>query len=204
MTQEGIRGDEEAPTNDMVLKTLFTRMIAGAADQTNCYFSSRVDKMGSHASQLAKSVCIYSPFQFLFWYDRQAGSPNDTGGGGGVNSIIKETSELKFFDDLPVVWDDTKVLSGYPGEYIIMARRKGSDWFVACLNGAGERNFEIPLNFLDKGVTYQAILYSDDPEMDTQTKVGTEKMEVNRDNVLNRIVLPQNGIVLKISPQKSN
>ncbi|HEX5551890.1 MAG TPA: glycoside hydrolase family 97 N-terminal domain-containing protein, partial [Chitinophagaceae bacterium] len=38
MTQEGVRGDEESPPNDMVLKTLFTRMIAGAADQTNCYF----------------------------------------------------------------------------------------------------------------------------------------------------------------------
>ncbi|MCK5465740.1 MAG: glycoside hydrolase family 97 N-terminal domain-containing protein, partial [Bacteroidales bacterium] len=68
MTQEGIRGDEESPDNAMVLNTIFTRMIAGAGDHTNCYFDNRVDeKMGSHASQLAKLVCVYSPWQFLYW-----------------------------------------------------------------------------------------------------------------------------------------
>src|SRR6185312_7462900 len=75
LTQEGIRGDEESPDNQKVLVTLFTRMIAGAGDQTNCYFAPRVDKMGSHASQMAKAICIYSPWQFLYWYDRPEDSP---------------------------------------------------------------------------------------------------------------------------------
>ncbi|MCF6356440.1 MAG: glycoside hydrolase family 97 N-terminal domain-containing protein, partial [Draconibacterium sp.] len=44
MTQEGIRGDEASPDNEMVLKTIFTRMIAGAGDHTNCYFDKRVDE----------------------------------------------------------------------------------------------------------------------------------------------------------------
>src|SRR3546814_2332613 len=79
LTQEGVTGDEESPPNDIVLNTLFTRMIAGAADQTNCYFAPRIANMGSHASQLAKAICIYSPLQFLFWYDRPEDSPLHTG-----------------------------------------------------------------------------------------------------------------------------
>ncbi|MDP4283610.1 MAG: glycoside hydrolase family 97 N-terminal domain-containing protein [Bacteroidota bacterium] len=76
LTQEGIRGDEESTDNHNVLITIFTRMIAGAGDQTNCYFTPRVDeKMGSHASQMAKSICIYSPWQFIYWYDRPENSP---------------------------------------------------------------------------------------------------------------------------------
>src|SRR3546814_12803933 len=115
-------------------------MIAGAADQTNCYFAPRIANMGSHASQLAKAICIYSPLQFLFWYDRPEDSPLHTGGGGGVKPVIRETPELQFFDNLPAVWDDTKVLAGYPGEYIAVASRQkrseesrvGTEWVSTC------------------------------------------------------------------------
>ena len=83
MTQEGIRGDEESTPNDMAINTIFTRMIAGAGDQTNCYFAERVtEQMGSHTSQMAKSICIYSPWQFVYWYDRPFGSPVKKGGAG--------------------------------------------------------------------------------------------------------------------------
>jgi len=62
MTAEGIRGDEESPSNEHTLITLFTRMIAGVGDNTICYFADHVDgRMGSHASQLAKAVCLYCP-----------------------------------------------------------------------------------------------------------------------------------------------
>ena len=61
LTQEGIRGDEESHYTQQTITTLFTRMIAGSADNTNCYFTDRVDKMSSHVAQMAKAVCIYSP-----------------------------------------------------------------------------------------------------------------------------------------------
>jgi alpha-glucosidase len=71
LTQEGIRGDEESPANLHTLITVFTRMLAGQGDNTICYFNERVDlKMGSHASQLAKAVCLFSPLQFSYWYDK--------------------------------------------------------------------------------------------------------------------------------------
>jgi len=70
MTQEGIAGDETKPSNSLTLTILFTRMLAGAGDNTICYYDGRVDENASHAYQLAKSVCFYSPWQFLYWYDR--------------------------------------------------------------------------------------------------------------------------------------
>lgn len=71
ITQEGIRGDEESPSLDQAIYTLFNRMICGAGDYTNCYFAERVtEKMGGRAGQLAKLVAIYSPWQFVYWYDR--------------------------------------------------------------------------------------------------------------------------------------
>ena len=122
MTQEGIRGDEESPDNAMVLKTVFTRMIAGAGDHTNCYFAGRVDeKMGSHASQLAKLVCVYSPWQFVYWYDRPPDSDISEIGAGGSRNRILEVPELVFIDEVPTVWDDTRVIDGFPGEFAIIA-----------------------------------------------------------------------------------
>jgi len=70
MTQEGIGGDETSPSNTQTLTILFTRMLAGAADNTICYYDGRVDRNATHAYQLAKAVCFYSPWQFLYWYDR--------------------------------------------------------------------------------------------------------------------------------------
>jgi alpha-glucosidase len=185
----------------MVLNTLFTRMIAGAADQTNCYFAPRVDKMGSHASQLAKAVCIYSPLQSLFWYDRPEDSPVNKGGAGGSPFTITETQELKFFDQLPVAWDDSKVLAGYPGKYVTVARRKGQDWFIGCINGKKGREFDINLSFLAKGVQYDADIYYDDPSLQTATKVGIEKIIVNSASVIKRDILGGNGLAIHLSPK---
>lgn len=202
LTQEGVRGDEESPTNDVVLKTLFTRMIAGAADQTNCYFSPKVKQMGSHASQLAKAVCIYSPLQFLFWYDQPAVAPMQSGVKTGTKTIIEETPELKFFDHLPTVWDDTKILGGYPGQYIIMARRKGQDWFVGGINGEQGRQFDVDLRFLDPGIVYQAVIYSDDPTVKTSTAVSVKTIRVNSKSRIREKVLAQNGIAVWLSPKR--
>ena len=90
LTQEGIRGDEESPSLDQAIYTLYNRMICGAGDYTNCYFAERVtEKMGGRAAQLAKLVAIYSPWQFVYWYDRPEKSPRRAGGAGSAESVIK-------------------------------------------------------------------------------------------------------------------
>jgi alpha-glucosidase len=190
MTQEGIGGDETSPSNTQTLNILFNRMIAGAADNTICYYDGRVARNATHAYQLAKAVCFYSPWQFLYWYDRPQTSPPRAGGAGGSRG----------FDNCPTVWDDTKVIHGSIGEYAVMARRSGGNWFIGCMNSGKPRNFNVPLEFLDAGSKYIAHVYSDDPAVPTRTHVKIERFVVDRDTELKISVSAKGGQAVRIVP----
>jgi alpha-glucosidase len=200
MTCEGVRGDEESPSNTHTLITMFTRLIAGPADNTICYFTPRVtEKMGSHASQLAKAVCIYSPWQFLYWYDRPEGSPgSEKLKQSGGKALIGNEPELEFFDAVPTVWDDTRVIEGEPGMYGTIARRSGGRWFIGSINGAAQHTVKIPMDFLDDGIKYTAFVYSDDPAVQTRTHVKIEKKTVDRKSILIFDLKPNTGLAIRI------
>ena len=197
LTQEGIRGDEEAVKSDQVLVTIFSRMIAGAGDQTNCYFTDRPEKMGSHATQLAKTICIFSPLQFLFWYDRPAQNPADTSE-QKLNGFIRNVQELEFFKSLPTVWDDTRILEGEIGKYVTIARRKNEDWFIGSINGSDDRQLTIDFNFLGKQKKYKASIYSDDPASASITKVKVDEKIITSNSRLTFPVNKNNGLAIQI------
>lgn len=200
MTQEGIRGDEESPSTQHTLTTLFTRMIAGAGDNTNCYYAPRVtEKMGGHAAQLAKAVLLYSPWQFLYWYDRPPASPHKKGGVGASTGIIGEEKELDFFKALPTVWEDTKVLEGAIGRYATIARKSEGGWFIGSLT-AEEREVEIALDFLDTDQKYEAKIYLDDPEKRRSTGVRIEEKTVEKGAVLKYALGADRGMTIMIWP----
>ena len=203
ITQEGIRGDEESTPNDVVINTIFTRMIAGAGDQTNCYFADRVTGMGSHASQMAKAICIYSPWQFVYWYDRPIGSPSKKGGAGGSEGGIPEIEDLSFYDQLPTVWSDTRVIDGYPGEFAIIARKNKGSWFLGAITGTVNFESTIKLNFLESGKEYVATIYSDDSLLNTRTNLRIENMTVTNKVELPVEILRQNGLAIIFS-EKTN
>lgn len=185
LTQEGIRGDEESPANSHTLITMFTRMLAGAGDNTICYYNDRVDnKMGSHASQLAKAVCLFSPLQFLYWYDKA--------------SNIGQEPELEFFNNIPTVWDETKVLHAKIGEYGVIARKKGDEWFIGGINGEKARTLDIKFSFLDEGKKYSAIVYSDDPGVQSKTHVRTDSSIVGRTSIFHVRLAANNGIAIRL------
>jgi len=202
MTQEGIAGDETAPSNTQTLTILFTRMLAGAADNTICYFDERVEKNASHAYQLAKAVCLYSPLQFLYWYDRPLGSRGASRNPDGSypHNVISEEPELEFFDHVPTVWDDTKVVHGRIGEYAVIARRSGQNWFIGCMNAGTPRTLDVPLGFLDKPKRYVAHIYSDDPAVPTRTHVKIERFLVTSETVLRTAMSAQGGQAVRIVP----
>jgi alpha-glucosidase len=189
MTCEGVRGDEESPSNEQTLNTMFTRSVAGAADYTVCYYAPRVDeKMGSHGTQLAKAVCIYSPWQFLYWYDKP--------------STVGDEPELEFFDHVPTVWDDKIVIEGEIGKYGTIARRSGDEWYIGSINGNGPHTVKIVFDFLDAGKNYTAFIYSDDESVKTRTKVKIEKKQVKKGSELTFDIKPDNGLALRIVPEK--
>jgi hypothetical protein len=100
LTQEGIRGNEEFPDAAQGTILPFTRMLAGAGDHTFCWLDPRLKNTWGY--QLAHAVVIYSPLQFLYWYDRPA-------------AFTSESAGMEWFKNLPTVWDDTRVLDGHPG-----------------------------------------------------------------------------------------
>ncbi len=203
MTQEGIRGDEESAPNDMVINTIFTRMIAGAGDQTNCYFSERVpEKMGSHVSQMAKTICIYSPWQFLYWYDRPEGSPTKKGGAGNTKDVIPEIPDLAFFDQIPTVWDETRIIDGYPGEFAVIARKSIDCWYLGAITGTKGLLLDVDLKFLDEGRTYKATVFTHDSSLTTVTKVKIREIEVNSKSDFEYQILEQNGLAVIFTPLK--
>ncbi len=184
MTQEGISGDETKPSNQQTLTILFTRMLAGAGDNTICYYDGRVTQNACHAYQLAKAVCVYSPWQFLYWYDRPDTSPQRTGGAGGGANRIGDEPELEFFARMPTVWDETRVIHGRIGQYAVIARRSGDDWFLGAMNGPEPRELNVPLDFLAPAARYTAHVYSHDESVPTRTHVRIDRKEVTAETTL--------------------
>jgi hypothetical protein len=184
VTAEGIRGNEEMPdaTHNTILP--FTRFIAGGADYTICYFDKRIKT--THAHQLALAAIFYSPLQTLFWYD--------------VPSDYHQEPELEFWDKIPTVWDETKVLQGAPGEYISTARRKGDDWYIGTITNNNKRKVTLSFNFLPPGKKYSASIYSDDAGVPTETHVRIRHQQIDAHTVLNVDLLASGGQAIYLTP----
>ena len=183
LTQEGIMGNEEMPdaTHNVLLP--FTRYLCGPADYTLCYFNSRVKNTKGH--QLAMAAVYYSPLQFYFWYDNPF--------------VDKGEAELQFWKDCPTVFDESIALDGIPGEYIVQARRAGSEWFVGAMTNTEERTINIPTDFLPKG-RYQVELYNDDATLTTRTKVAVKHMTVKSGKPITLTLQSSGGAALHFKP----
>lgn len=183
LTQEGIRGNEEMPdaTHNVLLP--FTRYLCGPADYTLCYFNGRVKNTKGH--QLAMAAVYYSPLQFYFWYDNPF--------------VDKGEAELQFWKDCPTVFDESIALDGIPGEYIVQARRAGSEWFVGAMTNTEERTINIPTDFLPKG-RYQVELYNDDSTLTTRTKVAVKHMTVKSGKPITLTLQSSGGAALHFKP----
>lgn len=197
MTVEGVSGDETTPTASQDTTLLFSRMLAGGADHTVCYFDSRVTNNWSCAYQLAKAVCFYSPWQYLYWYDRPTNSYGYVAGG---NDMITEEPEMEFYDYLPTVWDETRVLQGSIGQYAIIARRSGSQWFLGAMNANSTRTFTVPLDFLTPGQKYVENVYSQDPSVPTRTHVRIDRSVVDSTGTLTMTLDASRGEAVRLLP----
>ncbi|MDR2414038.1 MAG: glycoside hydrolase family 97 protein [Odoribacteraceae bacterium] len=196
LTQEGVRGNEEFPdaTHDAILP--FTRFLAGAADYTICYFDTRLKNTRAH--QLALSVIYYSPLQFLYWYD----TPDSYNG----------EPEVEFFDNVKSVWDDTRVLGGAIGEYIITARRSGDEWFIGAITNNDARAIAIPLHFLEENKRYTARIYADADAPGKEVAVYSADIVVpgdaspgetfTRESVMNFSLLSRGGVAIHVKAKQ--
>lgn len=165
LVREGIRGMEssrlmERARHQTVLP--FTRYLAGPADYTTMIFSER-RRNTSWAHQIATMAVFSNPLLTI------AAHPD---------SVLRNPA-AELIKSIPSVWDETIVLpESKIGELVVYARRTGTTWYLALMNGGAARTVCVPLSFLGEGV-YEGELVRDDPKNSAAVKIETSDLRWN-------------------------
>ncbi|ELX13765.1 glycoside hydrolase family protein [Janthinobacterium sp. HH01] len=203
LTFEGVKGlennkwsDKQTPEHDVTMP--FIRMFAGPVDYTPGAMSNahrkdfvasfdRPMSQGTRAHQLAMYVIYESPLQML------ADSPSQ---------YSANPSSLAFIRQVPVEWDESRVLHADLGRYVVMARRRGDSWYVGAMTGSDGRELALDLSFLGEG-SYQMNSMEDGPNAAVfATDVQPGSASVTRDSRLTMRLAPGGGWTAIIRPTK--
>jgi alpha-glucosidase len=114
--------------------------------------------------------------------------------------ITGDEPELEFFNNVPTVWDKTMVLYAETGKIGVIARKKGDEWFIGGINGEESKRLNLSFSFLNQGVKYSARIYTDNPEINTRTRVRTDNLNVDNSSVYIADLKANNGIAIHIKP----
>jgi alpha-glucosidase len=168
LTREAIKGMEARKLADRATHNVtlpFTRMLAGPAEYTPLHFGDRRQNT-TWAHQAASAAILTAP---LLTYGAHPATILANPCGAMIKSI-------------PSTWDETIVLPPSEiGDVAVFARRSGSSWFLAIMNGTAARNVKVPLSFLGAG-EYRALLVRD--SQDNAAAVRTENTTVKRSDSL--------------------
>jgi hypothetical protein len=155
----------------------FTRNVIGPMDYTPVTFSdSQHPHTTSYGHELALAVLFESGIQHF------ADKPS------AYRDLIPAARE--FLKKVPVSWDDTRLIGGYPGRDAVLARKKGDTWYIAGINGLkSPQDLAVDFSFLEPGA-YNLNLIKDG---ETARSFATAMQEVSNDSVLAVSCLPEGG-----------
>jgi alpha-glucosidase len=198
ITREGVMGleyDSVSKDADPVHETTlpFTRMLAGPMDYTpGCFNNATREQFipgkgmcqGTRAHQLGLYVVFFSPLQMI----------------DASLAELQNSKGLDLIRQVPGVWDETKVLSGSPGESIVIARRKGNKWYIGGLTNWDARDVTVPLDFLGSS-NYSLELFADGSNADKDAKeLSVETSQVTRTSHLKIHMAPGGGFAGVFTP----
>ncbi|MCD9875920.1 glycoside hydrolase family 97 protein [Streptomyces guryensis] len=185
---EGVRGNEHFPTASHNVTLPFARNIGGPMDYTICYGQSRDQTTDVH--QMAMAAVYYQPLNFLYWYDSPSKYANTANWPG-----------LPWFDSIPTTWDESRTLDGSIGQYVAVARRKGTTWYLAAMTDESARTLSLPLSFLGSG-DWTATVYADGTPGTSayQTPVVKSTRTVTSATVLSMAMAPSGGQAVVLKP----
>lgn len=199
MTREGVRGTEfnawsegNPPEHTTILP--FTRMLAGPLDYTPGIFDLTFDEYKKNnrvrstlANQLALYVVLYSPLQMA----------------ADLIENYEDQPAFAFIEEVPVDWDETRVLNAEIGDYVTIARRSGENWYIGSITDENARILTVTLPFLAPGRTYTARVFADAPDADwatNPTAIEISEMQVDRDTILHVNLAPGGGQAISLKP----
>jgi alpha-glucosidase len=200
ITQEGVLGAEAnkgstriTATHDVTLP--FTRMILGPMDYTPGGFrhaapagfrprnhAPMVQHTRGHA--IAMYVVYDSPLQMV----------SDAPAAYRTSDGKAWADGAEFIQTVPSSWDETRVLAGDIGQFIVSARRKGDTWYIGAMTNEQARTVEVPLDFLDKG-TYTARVMQDGADI---SHLAVAERTVQAHQRLTLQLAPSGGAVAEI------
>ncbi|MBN2572066.1 MAG: glycoside hydrolase family 97 catalytic domain-containing protein, partial [Ignavibacteriales bacterium] len=203
VSREGVMGlehlkwsDKITPEHNLIIP--FIRMVAGHMDYTpgamlNAHkenfqvsFSSPMS-IGTRCHQLAMYVIYESQLQML------ADSPSN---------YLNEKECTEFVSKVPVVWDETIVLDAKLGEYILMAKRNGKEWFVGGMTNSTSRTLELDFSFLDEG-DYQIEIFQDGLNIEKNASDYQKIVkQISKNDKMNISMYIGGGFAGKIYPSK--
>jgi alpha-glucosidase len=201
LTQEGVMGAEYNKWSARVTAThnvtlAYTRLLLGPMDYTPGAFRNRTrqdlnvkfvgpEVMTTRAHQLAMFVVYESPFACV---------SDDPG-------AYKGQAGAEFLKIVPTTWDETRALGGRIGEYVVVARRRGQDWYVGALNNEEAREVQVPLTFLG-GASYKATVHADGAKPDevVTTNADVTGGRLKGAGVLTLKLAPGGGAALRLTP----
>lgn len=173
----------------------FIRMMAGPMDYTPGAMRNATQEdfrpinsnpmaKGTRCNQLAEYVVFYAPLQML--------SDNPT-------IYMREKECTDFIIQVPTTWDETAPLDGKVGEYVAVARRKGSDWFVGAMTNWDARDITLDFSFLPAG-KYTAEVFKDGVNADRNaTDYKKEIITISSGDKINIHLAPGGGWAARIS-----
>jgi alpha-glucosidase len=163
LSTEGVLGLEQCKWSDICqpehnVTLPFTRMFIGPMDytpgamvnatqQTFAHIFNQPMSLGTRCHQLSMYVIYESPLQML------ADTPSN---------YLREPEMMEFLGPVPSVWDETRVLDAKMGDYLLLARRKGRDWYVGAMTDWTARELEVEFSFLPDGA-FQLDAFEDGP-----------------------------------------
>jgi alpha-glucosidase len=195
MTYEAVRGAEwynntpdftmPAPEHNATLP--FTRNVVGGMDYTPVTFTnSQYPHITSYAHELALSVLFESGIQHMA--DRPEGY------------YALPDAAKTFLKNVPNAWDETKLLDGYPGQDVMIARRKGTSWYIAGINAQNrEKKKTIKFDFLPQGMKCKLTLIADGKH---DKDFATQYLVVDKSSSVDVRLLRRGGFVVTLEPIK--
>jgi alpha-glucosidase len=180
---------------DLVTLQPFIRMVVGPMDYTPGAMVNKplaghkiVDKapmsLGTRCHQLGMYVVFLSPLQML------ADTPSN---------YRKNPGSLAFLRDVPVTWDETRVIEAKVGESVVVARRKGDEWWIGGLTNWQPREVNAKLDFLGAG-QYQMTAWRDGTEYEEGDVAGVEST-VDASSTIDIKMAPGGGFAAVIRPR---
>lgn len=187
LASENLIFSQHACDNEAFNATLhpFIRNAVGCMEFGGVFLNKRLNRGNDGGTtrrttdifQLATAVLFQNPIQNF------ALAPNNLADASGVC--------IDFMKQMPTIWDETRFIDGYPGRYVVLARRHGDVWYVAAVNATAEPlKLKLSLPMLPAGDAVS--VYLDDKKLQPQQK----EQKIKTDGTLQLTVQPMGGAVI--------